>query len=112
MRRRYRGGVRPCARRGSGSAGRRKPLGTHRIRGSEAPRNAPEHALRDNLPTASARQGTGGEGLPGMSDSTRLANSPLPGACLRSEEHTSELKSLMRISYAVFCLQKTNIKQT
>src|SRR3546814_7912100 len=26
----------------------------------------------------------------------------------RSEEHTSELKSLMRISYAVFCLTKTN----
>src|SRR3546814_2151478 len=27
----------------------------------------------------------------------------------RSEEHTSELQSLMRISYAVFCLQKTKI---
>src|SRR3546814_5900787 len=27
---------------------------------------------------------------------------------LRSEEHTSELQSLMRISYAVFCLKKTN----
>src|SRR3546814_9876347 len=26
--------------------------------------------------------------------------------CARSEEHTSELQSLMRISYAVFCLQK------
>src|SRR3546814_2721258 len=26
----------------------------------------------------------------------------------RSEEHTSELKSLMRISYAVFCLKKNN----
>src|SRR3546814_1022650 len=26
--------------------------------------------------------------------------------CRRSEEHTSELQSLMRISYAVFCLQK------
>src|SRR3546814_9937240 len=26
----------------------------------------------------------------------------------RSEEHTSELQSLMRISYAVFCLKKTN----
>src|SRR3546814_1442611 len=26
----------------------------------------------------------------------------------RSEEHTSELQSLMRISYAVFCLQKTH----
>src|SRR3546814_5713056 len=31
----------------------------------------------------------------------------------RSEEHTSELQSLMRISYAVFCLKKknTNLKQ-
>src|SRR3546814_7424290 len=28
---------------------------------------------------------------------------------LRSEEHTSELQSLMRISYAVFCLQKKTI---
>src|SRR3546814_2642376 len=28
----------------------------------------------------------------------------------RSEEHTSELQSLMRISYAVFCLKKTNNK--
>src|SRR3546814_4991452 len=27
---------------------------------------------------------------------------------MRSEEHTSELQSLMRISYAVFCLNKTN----
>src|SRR3546814_5291555 len=30
------------------------------------------------------------------------------GATLRSEEHTSELQSLMRISYAVFCLKKKN----
>src|SRR3546814_5522868 len=29
----------------------------------------------------------------------------------RSEEHTSELQSLMRISYAVFCLKKKNTKQ-
>src|SRR3546814_1813629 len=29
---------------------------------------------------------------------------------LRSEEHTSELQSLMRISYAVFCLKKQNTK--
>src|SRR3546814_1625590 len=28
----------------------------------------------------------------------------------RSEEHTSELQSLMRISYAVFCLKKTDYK--
>src|SRR3546814_12440730 len=30
----------------------------------------------------------------------------LGGVFLRSEEHTSELQSLMRISYAVFCLKK------
>src|SRR3546814_3178197 len=30
------------------------------------------------------------------------------GAKVRSEEHTSELQSLMRISYAVFCLKKKN----
>src|SRR3546814_959779 len=30
----------------------------------------------------------------------------------RSEEHTSELQSLMRISYAVFCLKKKNSKHT
>src|SRR3546814_2560323 len=29
----------------------------------------------------------------------------------RSEEHTSELQSLMRISYAVFCLKKKNIRK-
>src|SRR3546814_10750774 len=31
-----------------------------------------------------------------------------PNLRLRSEEHTSELQSLMRISYAVFCLTKKN----
>src|SRR3546814_11718315 len=34
--------------------------------------------------------------------------SPLP---IRSEEHTSELQSLMRISYDVFCLKKKNLSQ-
>src|SRR3546814_3620222 len=33
-------------------------------------------------------------------------------ALLRSEEHTSELQSLMRISYAVFCLKKKNTIDT
>src|SRR3546814_9149471 len=32
--------------------------------------------------------------------------------CDRSEEHTSELQSLMRISYAVFCLKKKKKKKT
>src|SRR3546814_8104662 len=33
------------------------------------------------------------------------------GRAIRSEEHTSELQSLMRISYAGFCLQKTKKNQ-
>src|SRR3546814_7661154 len=32
------------------------------------------------------------------------------GFAIKSEEHTSELQSLMRISYAVFCLKKKKIK--
>src|SRR3546814_5496204 len=38
-------------------------------------------------------------------DEAHLLFDDAPGA-LRSEEHTSELQSLMRISYAVFCLKK------
>src|SRR3546814_3095867 len=34
------------------------------------------------------------------------------GMAVRSEEHTSELQSLMRISYAVFCLKKKKKQQT
>src|SRR3546814_2226017 len=34
------------------------------------------------------------------------------GLCGRSEEHTSELQSLMRISYAVFCLKKKKQNKT
>src|SRR3546814_3245362 len=33
------------------------------------------------------------------------------GPASRSEEHTSELQSLMRISYAVFCLKKKKIRE-
>src|SRR3546814_1423130 len=44
----------------------------------------------------------GGVADPGQSDIT-LRENPV---WMRSEEHTSELQSLMRISYAVFCLKK------
>src|SRR3546814_2179282 len=46
------------------------------------------------LRIAEARTGTLGSSL------------AAPGTIERSEEHTSELQSLMRISYAVFCLKK------
>src|SRR3546814_5256050 len=45
-----------------------------------------------------------------LSDPATAAANPLPDfSYARSEEHTSELQSLMRISYAVFCLKKKNI---
>src|SRR3546814_2115783 len=48
-----------------------------------------------------------------VEDFAAVAGSALAffGHATRSEEHTSELQSLMRISYAVFCLKKKNIKQ-
>src|SRR3546814_8764598 len=41
-----------------------------------------------------------------------LVPSPISHIGGRSEEHTSELQSLMRISYAVFCLKKKKKQQT
>src|SRR3546814_8006327 len=41
-----------------------------------------------------------------MARTRSLSSSPIDNS--RSEEHTSEIQSLMRISYAVFCLKKKN----
>src|SRR3546814_7067394 len=48
-----------------------------------------------------------GNGLRGNLQSFGSLHQP----AVRSEEHTSELQSLMRISYAVFCLKKKNNNQ-
>src|SRR3546814_5124389 len=48
--------------------------------------------------------GEGGGPAPGRTAGRAWRRTP--PACGRSEEHTSELQSLMRISYAVFCLKK------
>src|SRR3546814_8795858 len=45
-------------------------------------------------------------GRKGTSQPARIARSACGAESRRSEEHTSELQSLMHISYAVFCLQK------
>src|SRR3546814_5587008 len=47
---------------------------------------------------------------PERRDEARRLVDVLQRCRLRSEEHTSELQSLMRSSYAVFCLKKKNIK--
>src|SRR3546814_4131547 len=56
--------------------------------------------LVDEVVAATAREADG----PEIETHHRLARVPR----VRSEEHTSELQSLMRISYAVFCLKKKN----
>src|SRR3546814_6301004 len=73
------------------------------------------------LVQASVSLGDGGEACRPIGMFDDLAAAPVQrGQCLlgvpldrrqhglRSEEHTSELQSLMRISYAVFCLKKKN----
>src|SRR3546814_2183660 len=52
----------------------------------------------------------GAFGASGLLDPVMLSGILIVAAVLgnRSEEHTSELQSLMRISYAVFCLKKKN----
>src|SRR3546814_9552991 len=45
------------------------------------------------------------EAISGDRKSTRLSQHVFAPLAMRSEEHTSELQSLMRISYAVFCLK-------
>src|SRR3546814_4588973 len=49
--------------------------------------------------------------LPGISSTASLSSATSSSRVLRSEEHTSELQSLMRNSYAVFCLNKTKTIQ-
>src|SRR3546814_1188641 len=70
--------------------------------GVERRRHAPRHRcdafhLADGAPQQQVRAGDRPTSLPFRA-----------GSAARSEEHTSELQSLMRISYAVFCLKKNN----
>src|SRR3546814_4683417 len=62
--------------------------------------NVPPSYFFDGMPIDGAAQDTGDP----------LAAVAGDIAATRSEEHTSELQSLMRISYAVFCLKKKNTK--
>src|SRR3546814_9288841 len=60
---------------------------------------------RRRLPSLSARHDGCARGLHRCRYRQLVSSRRSPGSA-RSEEHTSELQSLMRISYAVFCLKK------
>src|SRR3546814_10185144 len=66
--------------------------------------------LRHGRGSNGDREAGAGEGRGGAGRRCAARRAPrahaAPAAGLRSEEHTSELQSLMRISYAVFCLKK------
>src|SRR3546814_7842468 len=77
---------------------KRKPLALRPLRASAAASlGSAEAGVNDPMPSS----------MPIVSgrDGARRSGAPSAG---RSEEHTSELQSLMRISYAVFCLKKKN----
>src|SRR3546814_8446907 len=72
-------------------------------------------ALGEMMPRALAALATGSP--PRLEQDERYASwaakrTPKDGRIDRSEEHTSELQSLMRISYAVFCLKKKKTTRT
>src|SRR3546814_4024797 len=90
--------------------------------GVEAADGEPDRAARPRLREAQGREDVGrlhrrrGAGRAGGDREARhgpherLRVHPLECE-VRSEEHTSELQSLMRTSYAVFCLKKKNTKR-
>src|SRR3546814_2702692 len=79
----------------SSTALERAPLAGKREAGAG---DAPLHGLRNAILAA----GNSSPPPPSWESAARSSR--------RSEEHTSELQSLMRISYAVFCLKKKNKK--
>src|SRR3546814_7924718 len=87
------------SRRGQG----RRPLS----RGRRLPRGLRQRPARAVQPGAAAQR------LLSRDPVRRpLRAGQVCGGFLDREEHTSELQSLMRISYAVFCLKKKNIQKT
>src|SRR3546814_3735080 len=75
-----------------------KPTGQLLVRGEQY---HTDHSNYEAPPRATALYGVE---IPRKGGDTQFVN--------RSEEHTSELQSLMRISYAVFCLKKQNNHKT
>src|SRR3546814_2012658 len=73
----------------------------HRLHRSSAPHRRPERPVLQHVPA---------RGVVEYAVAAAVLDVDLQRTAVdidRSEEHTSELQSLMRISYAVFCLKKT-----
>src|SRR3546814_3931555 len=77
----------------------------------EQPRLAEQPQLHHRAWCDDRQPNAGGPDRERPARGNRIHQRPARSVRLRSEEHTSELQSLMRISYAVFCLKKKNINK-
>src|SRR3546814_1058731 len=71
-------------------------------------RTSTAKAITNRTPPTSILRGRRNHCRFGLCGSCSSCASSVENFASRSEEHTSELQSLMRISYAVFCLKKKN----
>src|SRR3546814_10168310 len=78
---------------------------TFRARVAQIMRRLMPERVRDAVDDVLDRLRPPGDGVPGAERVSQPGRENA-GKPARSEEHTSELQSLMRISYAVFCLKK------
>src|SRR3546814_7776501 len=85
---------------------RQDPRGSTQYQSLGGPRYAEGAVVQ--LPRILGHRDVGQTGCPGSRLYARLGEIRNK----RSEEHTSELQSLMRISYAVFCLKKKKLTKT
>src|SRR3546814_9295773 len=104
---------RPSGRRDAASEGVNRPLD----RNLHRPRRRPDDVDRRGILNAAVGHAISRD--PARQPKTKLRMvgtlgileaSDIGAKAVRSEEHTSELQSLMRISYAVFCLKKKKKK--
>src|SRR3546814_9641990 len=90
----------------------RRVTADHRTERDDAVETAVEQQLRSQRNLVGAGRAKEFDMLaghaPGLQGGTRASDQRIDD---RSEEHTSELQSLMRISYAVFCLKKKRLRQ-
>src|SRR3546814_8049234 len=89
----------------SKGGGHERVIRPGRAAGAERSREGGRTAVLQKAGGCASRRASGLQRL-------RQPPAQLPQRGGRSEEHTSELQSLMRISYAVFCLKKKNEEHT
>src|SRR3546814_4873424 len=101
-----RGGRRPISRKGAGQCARRRTWLLHRAEGRRVMAEATDLSIaeaRDALRKGDISPTELAEDYIRAVEAARPLNCFITETPERSEEHTSELQSLMRISYAVFC---------